>query len=199
MAADMLPWTIGVHGTIFTISLVGLYRYSDRTGMYSKAVGDMDSLLARMRSHVVAAFENGLQDVFLRSEGEPKTVSIDGYTERSTNPLGSDEFRQALNKIVEGDVDILVDYWKTYRASKTWGVWARILSWSVLILAIWEVICVAGFGLGPKLFDFTIPDPLLRWSFGPTIFLVILFFVCQVGMLNQHDVIQNSKSKYHEI
>lgn len=196
-STGILAWTLGSHVGVLSLALIAFYKYGDRTEIFSKALADTDSLLASMRKRVVTAFEEGLSDTFYRAGSDPILVSPDFYTERPVNPVGSDDFRQSLRRIIDGNADILVDYMRTSRARKLWSFWARILSWTVLIAAIWQVICIAGLGLGVKLLAFNVPVYLVKWSFGPTAVFVCLFFVCQGAMLWQHDVIQESKSKYN--
>jgi len=196
-STGVLAWTLGSHAMILPLALIAFHKYGDRTEIFSKALADTDSLLASMRKRVVTAFEEGLSDTFYRAGSDPILISPDLYTERPVNPVGSDDFRQSLSGIIDGNADILVDYMRTSRARKLWCFWARILSWTVLIAAIWQVICVAGLGLGVKLLAFNVPIYWVKWSFGPTTVLVSLFFICQVAMLLHHDVIQESKGQYN--
>ncbi|MGD0265299.1 MAG: hypothetical protein ABSD47_10190 [Candidatus Methylomirabilota bacterium] len=199
MADAFSAWALGVHGVVFPLSLVGLYRYSDRTELFTKAVGDTDELLARMRRRIAAALERDLNPVFERSEGEPSTVRPDGYSERPTNPIGSEAYREALFRFIEGSAEIVVDYGRASRARGAWCAWARVLSWTVLGLAFWEVLCVSLLGLLGHLFGVETPTLLVKWSFVPTAALVCLFFVCQAILLRHHDVIHDNKSRYHTL
>lgn len=199
MPADLLGWALGVHGVVLPVSLLGLYRYSDRTELFARAVGDTDDLLTRMRRRVATALERELTPVFERSEGEPRLVRPDGYSERPTNPVGSESYREALLRFVDARIGVVVDYGRASRARAIWSSWARALSWTVLALTLWETLCVATFGLVGKFFEVQIPEWLANWSFGPTAALVAAFFVCQVVMLRQHDVIHDNKNRYHDL
>jgi len=199
MAGEILTWALGIHGVVLPFSLFGLYRYSDRTELFTKTVGDTDDLLDRMRGTVAAGLEEELRPVFERSDGEPLIVTPKQYTERPTNPVGSEAYREALRRFVDGKAQVLVDYVRTHKARRVWCSWARMLSWIVLILAFWQVLCLAGLGLVGKLFAVEIADWAVKWSFGPTVVLVGLFFVCQGVMLRQHDVIHDSKSRHYNL
>ncbi len=198
MAAGGLLATLGVHGVVLPASLVGLYRYGDRTESFKKSVDDVDDLLTRMRGHVTAALEDELGLVLERSDGEPKLVRPDGYSERATNPVGSEYFREALGRFMNANVEVVVDYGRTSRARGAWCFWARTLSWVTLGLAIWEALCVATLGVIGELWGIPISSGVAKWSFVPTILLIAAFFVCQIAMLRHHDVIHDSKERYHD-
>jgi hypothetical protein len=196
MAFDLNLWALGVHGAIIVPSLVALYRYSDRTEMFAKTMRDMEDLSDRMRAGITADLEDELGLVFGQSEGEPRTVTMEGYSEKPTNPVGSDEYRQALRRFVDGSSKALVDYYGACRARRTWSRWARLLSWVVLLLVLWQAICIATLGGAGKLIALSIPETATRLSFLPSAVFVMLFFLCQVVLLHQHDIIHESKNQY---
>jgi len=198
-ATEFQAWALSVHALVLPFSLVALYRYSDRTTIFAKSVADTDDLLQRMRIRIVSSLDGELGTVFERADSEPRLVTLDGYSERSTNPVGSEVYREALRRFVDGSVGVVVDYGELFRARARWCTWARILSWAVLILAIWEFVCVSSMGLAAKVFVLELPYVLTRLSFAPTIFLVIAFFCCQAMMLRQHDLIHEKKNRYHTL
>jgi hypothetical protein len=195
MALDLISWALGAHGVILPLSLVALYRYSDRTDMFAKAVGDMEGLADRMRAGITSALEDELNPVFEQAEGEPRTVTMEGYSERPTNPVGSDRYRQALRRFIDANAKALVDYVCVGHAKKTWCLWARFLSWAVLSLAFWQAICVAILGVAGKLIALEIPETAVKLSFLPSALLIVLFFLCQGVLLRQHDIIHESKNQ----
>jgi hypothetical protein len=199
MAGDLIGWALGVHGIVLPLSLAGLYRYRDRRELFTKAVGDADELLARLRGVIAQALEDELEPVFQRSEGEPTIVQPNRYSERSTNPVGSEAYREALRRFIDSDVEVVIDYGRASRARTTSYTWARLLSWTMLGLAFWEVVCVVALGLVERLFEVKIPDDVVKWSFAPAVGLVGFFFVCQLLLLRQDDVIHESTSRYSNL
>jgi hypothetical protein len=195
MALDLISWALGAHGVILPLSFVALYRYSDRSDLFAKAVGDMEGLSDRMRAGITAALEDELNPVFERAEGEPRTVTMVGYSERPTNPVGSDKYRQALRRFIDGNARALIDYVCVYHAKNTWCRWARFLGWAVLSLAFWQVVCVAILGIAGKLIMLQIPETAVKLSFLPSTLLIVLFFLCQGVLLRQHDIIYESKNQ----
>ena len=85
------------------------------------------------------------------------------------------------------------------RARSAWCFWARVLSWTVLGLNFWEVLCIAILGLIGKLSAIEIPEYLASWSFAPTAVFVLAFFSCQAGLLRHHDVIHDNKNQYPDL
>jgi hypothetical protein len=199
MPDPFLLWGFSAHGVVFPLSLIGLYRYGDRTEFFAKAVGDSGELLVRIRGRVAEELDRELTPVFQDSDGEPSTVGPDDYSERGTNPIGSEAYREALFRFIEAEAGTIVDYGRTCRARRRWCSWARFLSWNVLALAFWEVLCVALFGGATTLFELQIPAHIVRWSFGPTAVLVVFFFVSQAILLRNHDVIHDSKNRYGKL
>ena len=110
MPVDVVAWALGIHGVVLPFSLAGLYRYSDRSDLFTKSIGDTDELLARMQRRVATAIEDELAPVFDRAEGEPQIVRPDGYSERPANPVRSDAFQEAVRRFVHSDAPALVDY-----------------------------------------------------------------------------------------
>ena len=196
---EVLVWILGVHGLVLPLSLIGLYRYSDRRELFAKAIGDTDDLLARMRQRITTALEEKLDQVFQRAEGEPWIVSPTGYTERPINPLHSDAFREAVRRFVDSDIPVVVDYRQAYEARNAWSYCSRALSWTMLGLSFWEVVCVAVLGLANKVSSVTMPDTLIFLSLAPTTILIVAFFLFHVGLLHQNDVIHAKKNQYPEL
>ena len=197
---ELASWVLGVHGTIFTASLVALYRFSDRTQLFEKTVGDMDDVLARMRRRIRGALEEKLSPVFERSEGDPTILpNPPSYKERAQNPVGTETFRMALNAFLREKCEFLAHYREMLRARHRWSSWARGQSWVVLVLVVWELLCVVAFGLFGKLFGLEMPRWTLGWSFTPTGVLVVVFFLCFVICLIQHDRIHEHKTRYHAL
>ena len=199
MPADQIAWALGIHAVVLPFSLVGLYRYSDRTALFSKSMVNINELLTRMKTRVVASIEEELAPVFERSEGEPTIVGPDGYSERGTNPVGSEALREALRRFVNANVEVIADYGRTSRARTTWFFCARGLSWTVLLLALWEVICLTIFGLVGKLFEIEMSAEWARWSLAPTALLVLAFFVFQVALQWNHDAIYKNWTRYDDL
>ena len=199
MPADAVAWALGAHGVILSFSLVGLYRYSDRSSLFTKSLADTDELLSLMRRQVATAIEDELAPVFDRAESEPQIVRPAVYTESPVNPVSSDAFREAVRRFVHSDVAALVDYVRVYRARSAWFFWARLLSWTVLGLSFWEVLCVASLGLTASPFSIEMPEFMASWLFVPTAVLILAFFMCQAGLLHRHDVIHDNKNRYTEL
>ena len=199
MPVDVVAWALGIHVVVLPFSLAGLYRYSDRSDLFAKSIGDTDDLLARMQRQVATAIEDELAPVFDRAEGEPQIVRPDGYSERPANPVRSDAFQEAVRRFVYSDAPALVDYGRARRARSAWCFWARVLSWTVLGLNFWEVLCIAILGLIGKLSAIEIPEYLASWSFAPTAVFVLAFFSCQAGLLRHHDVIHDNKNQYPDL
>ena len=196
MSPDTLAWVLGVHSVVLPFSLVGLYRYSDRSTLFTKAIRDTDELLAGMRRQIAISIENELTLVFQRAEGKPLIVSPHGYTERPINPLRSDVFREAVQRFVDSDVAALVDYSQVSRARNTWFFWVRVLSWAVLALSCWETLCVAILGLVGTVLGVEMPHSVTIGSCAPTAMLVAIFFSCHAGLMRQDDVIHDKKHRY---
>lgn len=197
MTQEILKWSLGVHAVILPLALAAFYRYSDRSDLFNKSVGDIDELLARMRRGVTSALEDGLGPVFERAQSEPRIVLPTSYTESPTNPVGSAAFQDALRQFMEQNVRSVVDYGRTFRAKASWSKWARVLSWAMLALAFWEALC---FGiLAINLINGDFSDRVPTWSFSLTAGLIALFFVCQAMMLRHHDVIYESKTRYPNV
>ena len=199
MPADLMAWALRIHTVVLPFALIGLYRYSDRTALFSKSVSSTNELLTRMRTRVVAALEEELAPVFERSEGEPRIVGTHVYSERGTNPVGSEALREALRRFVNANVEVIADYGRASRTRTNWFSCARGLSWTVLLLALWEVICLTIFGLATKLFEIQLSALWAGWSFAPTTGLVLAFFVFHGTLQWHHDEIHKIWTRYDDL
>ena len=199
MPTDLLSWVLGVHAVVLSLSLTGLYRYSDRSTLFARALGDSDALLLRVRRRVATALEDELRPVIERAGGEALIVSPTGYAERPIDAVSGDSFREAIHRFLHTDATAIVDYGRLYNARNKWCFWARALSWTVLGLSCWEALCLFVLGLLGMFFNVAIPDSIAASSLGPTAFLTAAFFSCHAGLLRQHDVIHDNKSRYPEL
>ena len=199
MPADAVAWALGAHGVILSFSLIGLYRYSDRSSLFTKSLTSTDELLLCMRRYLATSVEDELAPVFDRAESEPQTVQPSVYTESPAKPVSSDAFCEAIRRFVHSDADILVDYGRVCRARSAWCFWARLLSWTVLGMSCWEVLCVSILALTTSPFSVKIPESMSIWLFVPTALLTITFFSCQAGLLHRHDVIHDNKNRYTDL
>ena len=138
--------------------------------MFTKSLAGTDELLSRMRRYLATAIEDELAPVFDRAESEPQTVLPDVYTESPVKPVSSDAFCEAIRRFVYSDADILVDYGRVCKARLAWCFWARLLSWAVLGMSVWEFLCVSVLALTASPFSVKIPEFMAAWLFVPTVF-----------------------------
>ena len=199
MSADLLTPVFGVHVVVFSLSLTGLYRYSDRSTLFARALGDTDALLLRMRRRIASTIEDEIRPVIERAGGEALIASPHGYVERPVDPIPGDAFREAVHRFLHSDATALVDYGRLYRARNKWCSWARALSWTVLALGCWEALCLLVLGFVGTLLTVPIPTVIVTCSLGPTAVLVAVFFSCHAGLLYHHDVIHDNKNRYPEL
>ncbi len=195
--SELASWVLGVHGTIFTISLLAFYRFSDRTQLFEKTMGDLETMLARMRQRIRNALEERLSPVFEQSRTEP-TILLNpiAYTERAQNPVGTESFREALSDFLRDKCEFLAHYREVLRARNRWAFWARGMSWIALMLLIYEILCLTYLGLFGKLLERDVPQWAMKWSFAPVGGLVAAFFLCWITCLIQHDRIHEHKTRY---
>ena len=192
---DLLSWALGVHGVILTLALAGLYRYGDRGNMFKITLGDTDEMLGRIRLKIAIALEEELVPVFQRGQSAPRIVSPDGYSERPIDPVRSDAFREAVHRFIHSETNALVEYRQVYRARNQLCFWARILSWAVLGLSLWEAVCLAVLGIFGKVYSVQMPEAAIGGSLVPTTAMALAFFCCQAGLFRQHDVINDHKAR----
>ena len=69
----------------------------------------------------------------------------------------------------------------------------------MLGLSFWEVVCLVVLGLAGVVFRAPIPETIIACSFVPTALLIVTFFACHAGLLRQHDVIHENKTRYPEL
>ena len=199
---DIISWVLGAHGALVPISLYVMLRLSNRTQLFEKTVGDINSYLARMRQLIRGVLERQLSPDFEQSKEEP-TVIVETpnvtYTEKAQNPFGTEIFREVLDDFLNEECEFIAHYREVLRAWHRWSAWARGLSWITPMMLIWEILCVTYFGLFVKLPGKEIPQWITGWSFAPTAGLVVAFFLCWVICLIQLERIYEHKTRYHNL
>lgn len=196
-------WTLGVHATILPFAMVALYRYSDRTQLFSKTVGDMDGALTRMRRRVASALQDSLRPVMEDTEDPTLLLDSSGndvsYRSRATDAVDSERFREALLSFMDSHCESLAHFQELLRARNNWCYCARRLSWCVLALTVWQILAIAVVGLVDKLFQVTLPFCFLLLSFFPTAFLVGALFLFLALCMWHQDRIHDHKSRYYDL
>ena len=123
-------------------------------------------------------------------------VGTDTYTERPVNPVGSESYRSTIRDFVEDNANTLVDCRSLRLARDAWCFWARMLSWSILGLLLWQALITGSLALFDKVLEVTIPDSLIKLSAIPSVVGVLACLLLLPLLLKWHDVIDKHRMRY---
>lgn len=197
---ELVNLLLSVHGAIFLTSLVGFYKYGDRTEIMSRSLHGTEGLLASLRMRLSDALAQKLKLTFQDASTQPTILLTPdvAYTEKPTDPVESESYREAFREFIEAHQSQLVDFRSALLARDYWCRWARRLSWGILSLMIWEAISVGALALVDRVGGVVIPDVVVKLSVVPSVVVVTALFVALGAMLHQHDII-NEKKLAHKI
>jgi hypothetical protein len=189
---------LSIHGSVLLAAIVAYYKYGDRTELIDKGLRGSDSVFAEMRRRIATELVDVLDEYFQSSQSAPTITSEHdpAYLERSTNPVRSEGFREAVREFVEGHSVVMADYRTLLSARDGWCHWARILSWTLLTLLSVEIAIVGVLGLVDKLAGHVLPDWFIQWSWLPVALLVAAAIVSLPFMLRKHDIMMKCKIRY---
>jgi len=199
---DMLNITLSVHGAVFVGAIAAWYKYGDRSDVLAKSLEGTDNLLRKLRILISSDLSKHIREVLSTVPANPQAIlGPDGknaiYTEKVSNFLESEAFRQAIGDFVSSGANVISDYRVLARARASWCFWARLLSWSILAIIILQAVFLAAHGFIDKILGNHLPDWCAHGSIVITGFIV-LFVLCLEFpiLLRNHDKMIQQKVKY---
>lgn len=198
---ELVNIALYIHGAVLAASLGAWYKYGDRTDIFSKSLEGTESTLFKLRMMIA----NDLLTTIEKVKKDPLTVkpNLLGpngqniYWEKEANFIESEGFRQAIRDFLDLKIDMISNYRVLMRARSNWCYWARILSWSILIIIILQMLSLAMHGFIDKILEIPLPSWCIHGSLTITVFLVLFLFCFPFRiMLRSHDLIIQEKVKY---
>jgi hypothetical protein len=192
---EVVAISVGAHFGVLTLAALSFFKYGFRSGEFRTWLEDTDKTLKNMRRKISVGLGEKLNSVFdAANRVVSEILGANGeYSDKTVDPRGSEDYRNALFDFVENNVEEMADYRSLMLVRARWWFWTRYLSWSILALMVIEVIFVGTIGLD-KLGCCTLPDRCVYWSFIATGFGVANCFCGLVLSLFHH----NGGTKYLE-
>lgn len=113
----------------------------------------------------------------------------------SVNPVGSEDYNDALFDFVEGNDLLLVHYRLLLTARDRWCWWARSLSWAILVLVSLEAL-LGGILLWCKIIGHVAQARLVVATFYVTGISLLTCLVPLFFLLRAHDRISELRKRY---
>lgn len=179
--------------------MVAFYKYGDRTETFNKSLEGTDLVLRTLRRDIAFKLALRLKPVF---DGASAVIQIDlvdpagnPITEVAVNPVGSENYNDALFDFIEGNDEHLVHYKLLLGARDKWCHWAKILSWGILVLFSLELL-IGGLLLWAKLASHLFSDTLIWGSLCLAGILILSCVIPLYFLLSAHDQIIRYRKKY---
>jgi hypothetical protein len=194
---DIINLALTFHASVLACAIAAYYKYGDRTEVFSKSLQGTDLVLVRIRQKITEDLTKSLKPVFESAGSVPTLIVPDSvYLERSLNPVGSERYLEGIREFVEHSSDSLSTYRSVFLARHGWCVWARVLSWSILILAIWQAAATGFIAFGCTLGEIQVPSWIIKASFLPTALASFSCFSALPFLLFHHDRISGFRERY---
>lgn len=184
--ADLVTVILSIHGPILLGTLAAYYKYGDRTEIFTRSLQGTDDLLRKMRESLAALLEQRLDPVFRNPGSVPSPIIDphgDTYIERPINPVGSEQYREALRDFVDAEATRIVDYRSAYEAGMQWCKWSKRLSWALLFFWIYQGAAAGIVIVFDVACSIKIPEFFLLGSIAPTgllfVFVAVAASMCQ--------------------
>ncbi len=193
---ELVNVALSIHAPLLLAALAAYYKYGDRTELLSKSLQGTDGVLSRMRREIADELGESLRPILENPGTVPTVVGNETYTERPVNPVGSELYRSTIRNFVEDNSNSLLDCRSLRSARDAWCFWARILSWSILGLLLWQAIATGSLALFDKVLEFAVPDQFIKFSAIPTAVGVIASLAPLPFLLKWHDVINKYRMRH---
>jgi len=160
---ELVDIAVSVHVGVLLGALAAWYKYGDRSEVLSKSLQGTEATLSRLRIIISDELMTGIKGTLSTMPANPELIlGPDGknpvYSERVTNFLESERFREAVRDFVDRRADCVSDYRALTRARTNWCFWARVLSWSILLLIVVQLLSLCVHGFVDKILGKTLPD-----------------------------------------
>ncbi len=200
--ADLVKLSLGLHVPLLAAAVFAFYRYGDRSELFKSSLRATDESRSALGSDIAEALGAAIGPVFEDAGTNPSLVfGGDGnpiYSEDPINPVGSEVYREAIKRFVIEHGNLIADYWSLRASRDAWCVWARRLSWGILMLLWWEAVASAILLL--ETLNITdLSDDLIRIGFLPTAALFFGCLGCLPPLLRSHDRIMRIRNDYEEL
>ncbi len=199
---DLLSITLSVHAAVLLGALAAWYKYGDRSDVLARSLGGTEKILSTLRMMISRDLTAAIKTVLATVSSNPSPIlGPDGknstYSEKASNFLESESFRQAVRDYIDFGADAISDYRLLMRARTIWCLWARVLRWSILTLIILQGLFLCGHSFVDWVLGKSMPDWCFHASLSITGFLVLFVFCLPFPlMLRSHDIIIQQKVKY---
>jgi hypothetical protein len=188
-----------VHGGLLVAAVFAFYKYGDRTDLFDKSLAGTNAVLRVLRRDIAFKLASRLQPVFDGASAVIEISLVDAggnpISEVSVNPVGSENYNDALFDFVEGNDLSLVHYRLLLHTRDRWCGWAKSLSWAILILMSLEAV-FCGYLLWSKLVGHFLAGHLLVVTFCATAISFVSCLVPLIFLLCAHDKISELRKRY---
>lgn len=195
----MLALALSVHGGLLVAAVVAFYKYGDRTDLFDKSLAGTNAVLRALRRDIAFRLASRLQPVFDGASAVVEIGLVDAsgnpISEVSVNPVGSEDYNDALFDFVEGNDLSLVHYRLLLSTRDRWCWWAKSLSWAILTLMSLEAV-FGGFLLWSKLVGRIVVGRILVGTFCVTAISLLCCVVPLIFLLSAHDRISELRKHY---
>lgn len=190
--ADVLTIVLSIHALSIPIAITAARNYGDRSEWLQKSLSGVDALLLRLRQTVAEALRAKLTAVPTTPGTSPFLLDTLGNPYATENQLAvqGEAFRDAVHDLVRENIGSLRSYSTVLGARDAWAWWARVVSWSALLLVGWQ-LTAGSVVLSVKVFQWAWTPRMLFLTLLPTATFVVGMLIGLAGTALAHDRIMD--------
>lgn len=173
----LIDWALGIHGSVFALSLVCFFKCADRTAMFERSFGSSIDTIQRIKERIFVELSMTLKPLFSQPPDEAiKVLGIlrpDGEAwkeEGAVNPQETEDYKNALHSLINNYTKAMADFRTLNTIVARCKFWAAYLSWSILIILIIQGVALIYCGIIDKAFNLSSKDY--------PVYSFIIFTVC---------------------
>jgi len=191
---------LGFHIGCLLASATAQYRVGDRSAEVTRvrayARGCLDKLKLKLRSRLSSLLRPVFQDTEVVKIGEILSLDGEPITQEIVNPVGSENYRNAIDSFVDDKYDAVIDFRIIKNSLSVWetSLWFRC--WTILLLITWQLITVSAIALTEKLFGIQVNNVLWVASTVPTIAGLFTYLITTAIAMFHHDRILLRAGEY---
>lgn len=170
---------LSFHAGCLLAAAAAFYRVGDRSVSVPAARQYAKSSLGSLKAKLRARLSSLLRPVFENTDvvviGEILDLDGDPIHQEQVNPVGSENYRNAIDKFVDDKFDAVIDFRIIKISLSAWESAICIRSWTILSVLAWQILALVIISLIEKVIGSSIAIPILISSVVPSLIGLALF------------------------
>lgn len=160
-------------------AIAAFYRVGERSTTVPAARKYIRDSLERLKTKLRSRLSTLLRPVFENTDvvviGEILNLDGEPIHQEQVNPVGSENYRNAIDKFVDDKYDAVIDFRIIKTSLRAWESAICIRSWAILAVLAWQILALVIVSLFEKVLGSPVPTELLVASGVPSFIGLVIF------------------------